>query len=140
MKVTDTPWGFADQVKVISPGITSVSTPGHGGLHVADSLLAKMPRELAASNSYSGAGSPWFEEDCEWALVCLAFPGAFDARSCHYAVATVSRYGKSKPGEYFHSAAAWLAGPAGEAVKSKAAQWQEREGVAATGHHSRTLG
>jgi len=29
------------------------------------------------SNHYSGTGTPWFEEDCEWALVAAAFPADF---------------------------------------------------------------
>lgn len=116
-----TPWGNANHVQVLQSGILSVSTPGHGGLFVPDELLAKMPGVLAQSNGYSGAGSNWFEEDCEWALPVVAFPELFDARKCQAAVATIQGYAKSNPGEYFYSANQWLASKSGIPVKARAA-------------------
>jgi len=35
------------------------------------------------------AGAPWFEEDCDWALVALAFPDYFDSQSIYHAVQAV---------------------------------------------------
>lgn len=119
-----TPWGHADSVKEIAPGIHTVSTPSHGGFHVSDELLAQMPFALRMSNSYSGTGSDWFEEDCEWALPVLAFPALFGARYCHHAVRTVDGR-ERKAGEYFYSAAQWLASPAGDAVRAKAGTFIE---------------
>lgn len=70
-----TPWGYADSEKEIGGGIISVSTPSHGGLFVPPLVFNTMPAELKC-NVY-GEGT-WFEEDCEWALVALAFPQYFE--------------------------------------------------------------
>jgi hypothetical protein len=117
----NTPWGMADSVEKLNAGILRVGTPGHGGLFVPHELIAKMPRALAESNSYSGPGSNWFEEDCEWALPVIAFPELFDARDCYYAVRTVGH--DTKLGEYFYSASQWLVSDAGKPARDKAATW-----------------
>jgi len=74
-----TPWGAADHVRTVADGIVDVQTPGHGGYWLSaarlEVLRAKFP-EL----SDSFAGFPWFEEDCDWAYVALAFPEHFDAK------------------------------------------------------------
>ncbi len=69
---TWTPWGQADYTKQIARGIVSYSTPGHGGIHVSPTKQAKMPEALRIE-------SGWYEEDCDWALVALAFPEYFIA-------------------------------------------------------------
>lgn len=66
----DTPWGRADGIKQLVPGIWSVSTPGHGGLYVAPELWNTMPETLQCT-PYSKGG--WFEEDCDWAIAALFF-------------------------------------------------------------------
>jgi len=71
----------------IADGIWSVSTAGHGGLYVSHDRLLQMPAILSADTPYSGGS--WFEEDCDWCLVCAAFPADFDARSCFYALQTI---------------------------------------------------
>ena len=70
----NSPWGAIQTCRTIAPGIISVTTASHGGLHVAPDLLAKMP-EAMRSTPYSRGG--WFEEDCDWALVAVSFPEAF---------------------------------------------------------------
>jgi hypothetical protein len=71
-----TPWGVADFMTTFGPGVTSYSTPSHGGFFVDD--LDAMPESLRkVSNSY--CGFHWFEEDCEAALVVVAHPDLFTA-------------------------------------------------------------
>ena len=125
MKFTkDTPWGRADSVTDLGAGLFSVGTPSHGGLFVPDDLLERMPFGVRFSNSYSGADSNWFEEDCEWALPVISFPELFDMRMCYYAVRTIGGRIRAK-GEYFYSAAEWLASEAGEPARAKGGQYKE---------------
>lgn len=67
---TASPWGTPDNAEQILPGIWSVDTPSHGGLILTDERQAAMPAALAREG---GA----YEEDCEWALVVLAFESEF---------------------------------------------------------------
>lgn len=72
----NTPWGIADHIETVAPGIQFVSTPSHGGYVLADDLQVVMKAlRLPAKRFY--------EEDCEAAFVALAFsqhmlPGAVD--------------------------------------------------------------
>lgn len=76
---TKTPWGMADSSEKIARGIVSYSTPSHGGIHVTQRILDMMPEELRIE-------SGWYEEDCDWCLVVVAFPQFFVnadlAKSC----------------------------------------------------------
>lgn len=78
-----TPWGVSDYARTQAPGITWHSTPGHGGIELSAARLAAMPASLRSFKPWAGAG--WFEEDCDWSIACLAFPEAFEPRSCYYA-------------------------------------------------------
>ena len=116
-----TPWGAADTIKEVADGIISVSTPGHGGLQVADDLLAKMPDALRNANAYSGKGSCWFEEDVEWALVAAAFPELFKADVCRAAYRTLQGYALRAPrGAYMYEAGRWLMSDEADAFTAKA--------------------
>jgi hypothetical protein len=64
-----TPWGSADFVEVLTPGIVSVSTPSHGGIWLAPHLNAEIHPVWRSDDG-------WYEEDCEANIVLLAFPGA----------------------------------------------------------------
>jgi hypothetical protein len=65
-----TPWGKADHVKEVAPGIWQVSTPGHGGY--------KLDRvhNATVDAAWRRPGG-WYEEDCEWAIVVLTFEQTF---------------------------------------------------------------
>lgn len=67
---TGTPWGRADSATTFARGIVFYNTPGHGGFHVARGLNARMPDHLRRDDG-------WYEEDCDWCLVAVAFPGSF---------------------------------------------------------------
>ncbi len=117
MQNRNTPWGHADHVKDIGAGILAVTTPSHGGYFVPPELYAQMPPDLR-HNPY-GKGT-WFEEDCEWSLVALAFPQYFNSVAIIAAVDTLTAY--STPGTTYHAAYLWLRDtPAGrEILKIKA--------------------
>lgn len=67
---TRTPWGPSQTSDKIAPGIMNYTTAGHGGVHVSKKRLAAMPEYLRREKG-------WYEEDCEWTLVALAFPQFF---------------------------------------------------------------
>lgn len=71
-----TPWGMADHVQPVGEGIALYSTPSHGGYRVAPDLYRQMPPQLKAC---SFTNDNWFEEDCSWCAVALAFPHLFEA-------------------------------------------------------------
>ena len=73
----DTPWGIADEVRIIAKGITLVSTPSHGGIRLSPERLSQIPLELRGLNTY-GRG-PWFEEDCEILIPMFVWPEEFQA-------------------------------------------------------------
>jgi hypothetical protein len=77
MPDTPTPWGPADHAEDLAAGITLYSTAGHGGIAVTSEMARKMPAPLR-SVGQRFAGRLWFEEDCAWAAVYLAFPEEFD--------------------------------------------------------------
>ena len=70
----NTPWGTSqDQTTFVRNGITSVSTPSHGGL-----MVRKAWAEAALSEAARALGTPWrnregewlcYEEDCAYAIV-----------------------------------------------------------------------
>ena len=70
------PWDQVDYAEQVAPGIWSVSTPGHGGYMLSPQRVAAMPDYLKDPAPMSRACG-CFEEDCEWALVVLAFPDEF---------------------------------------------------------------
>lgn len=73
-----TPWGQAQTSTRFADGIMFYSTAGHGGFHLSPERLADMPDALRkAHDNYCPFA--WFEEDCESALVILAFPDEFTA-------------------------------------------------------------
>jgi hypothetical protein len=84
------PWGRVDGGTILADGIVSVYTASHGGLYVTTERLAEMPPRFQGLNHYGGGN--WFEEDCEWAIVCLAFPEVFRPEECEAARATARHY------------------------------------------------
>ena len=69
-----TPWGVPDSVRCIAAGIWWVSTPSHGGYWLSPDRLAAMPEPFKVLKTFGSVGPQWFEEDCDWAIVALAFP------------------------------------------------------------------
>lgn len=89
MKITSSPWGLVQSQKELAPGIVQVETASHGGIYLDPERYAQMPAPMKTTG-YSANG--WYEEDCDWALVALQFPDAFDVRALACAKALVGRY------------------------------------------------
>jgi len=67
-----TPWGPSQTEEEIAPGIIAVSTAGHGGYRLTPERERQMhPALRKTDRTYCPLG--WYEEDCEAALVALAF-------------------------------------------------------------------
>jgi hypothetical protein len=67
---TSTPWGIAQHVEFISPGIAFYTTASHGGYHLNKARNAQVKAEYRHSGG-------WYEEDCGWAAVARSFPELF---------------------------------------------------------------
>jgi len=80
---TYTPWGDSQYTKIVAPGIIEYSTASHGGRHLSASRRLAMPKQFAGFQPFAGAG--WFEEDCDTAVVMLAFPKDFTAAEAKHA-------------------------------------------------------
>lgn len=91
----ETPWGTAQHVTEIAPGIVSYSTASHGGIHLSDERIADMPAALQEFVPFGGpqpGPGRWFEEDCDWSVVALAFPQFFTEEEVRAAHATLKAY------------------------------------------------
>jgi hypothetical protein len=104
----DTPWGHAQSQKTVAAGIVRYETASHGGYELSHARLAEMPADLRAFKPWAGEG--WYEEDCDWAVICLAFPQHFDEVNFHFAVKTLQGYHPELVTPERHAKAdAWLA-------------------------------
>ncbi|MEA3537071.1 DUF7007 domain-containing protein [Rhizobium sp. CC-YZS058] len=65
-----TPWGGSQMAVVYADGVVFHSTAGHGGFHLSSDRNGKVHPLLRKV-------TPWYEEDCEWAIVALGFPELF---------------------------------------------------------------
>lgn len=72
------PCGQVQHAIMIAHGIWQVSTASHGGLVLSDQRAKAMPEALALDGSF-------YEEDCDWALVVLAFEAEFAASGTYSA-------------------------------------------------------
>ena len=117
MSDTNTPWGYADTVRPIAPGITWYSTSSHGGIGLSAERLTAMPTALRSIHPWAGEG--WYEEDCDWSIAVAAFAELFTARELHYAARTLPNisYAKSAVAEF-------MATSAGQTFNRLAAVWQ----------------
>lgn len=85
-----TPWGTADNVSYLAPGIASVSTPGHGGVKLSPARNKDVDPAWRNSNG-------WYEEDCEWSITAITHPEAFSEEHRKYAHECARRW---YPDEY----------------------------------------
>lgn len=73
----ETPWGPADSVQTLAPGIISYSTPSHGGIELSPERNRLIPEAIKAATFKQLGQKGWYEEDCDWAIVAHYFPEAF---------------------------------------------------------------
>ena len=69
---SNSPWGEVQHRQEEAPGIVFLETAGHGGYWVSKQRFDAMPEHLRCNSR--GKALRFFEEDCEVALVALAFP------------------------------------------------------------------
>ena len=79
MVKTKTPWGIAQKMKVVCPGIIHYSTASHGGYHLDEPTNDKIPTSIKRATFGQLGLKGWYEEDLDWAFVVLFFPKNFDA-------------------------------------------------------------
>ena len=70
-----TPWGNSEDEFAYAPNhlVVYYTTESHGGFKVQPVLNAMIPAIVRNDNG-------WYEEDCEWAIVCYTFPSLFANR------------------------------------------------------------
>lgn len=72
---TKTPWGIAESTTKVAPGITYHETSRHGGFRVDSELNDAIPTDMRNRGG-------WYEQDCEWCKVVLAFSPHFAKELC----------------------------------------------------------
>ena len=72
-----TPWGKPERTITVAKGIKWISTASHGGYWLSHERMLQMPEHL---RKCSYTGDNFFEEDCSWCAVVLAFPYVFGAQ------------------------------------------------------------
>lgn len=105
LKRRGSPWGAIEECREIYPGLYFVATQSHGGIYVDDLRFAMIPDYIAKASFLSrGRDKPsqWYEEDCDWALLALVFPGAFAAPMQEHARSTLTALA-----DYRAALAAW---------------------------------
>lgn len=83
----NTPWGEIQSVHEQGDGVVFVTTAGHGGYWLSRDRVAVVKQKFPGFEPF--AGWPWFEEDCDAAVVALAFPELFADSSLRGAVLSV---------------------------------------------------
>ena len=71
-----TPWGEADEVIEVAPGIVEVGTPGHGGIW----LSAARAKRIPGAGIPEPKGGAWFEEDLDYNIAIALHPAPFSKR------------------------------------------------------------
>ena len=92
-----TPWGMSDSQKEIGMGIICITTPSHGGYFVPNETQKLMKEEVRNVSTFAGRSNSgvWYEEDCDWALVCYSFPDLFPKEAYSHALNTIKHFHKS---------------------------------------------
>lgn len=85
-----TPWGYADSSEDRAPGITFYTTPSHGGFELSSPRLAQLHQRIGPVKVFRHDWPHWFEEDCDWAYVAVAFPEYFTADELKAAQGTLA--------------------------------------------------
>lgn len=76
------PWGRVDHREMVAPGIFLYRSADHGGYWLSPQRMAELPewakdaRNFCKANGTGPAGN-WFEHDCDYSIVVLAFPLEF---------------------------------------------------------------
>ena len=82
---SSTPWGAADHVSQVAPGIYAVGTPSHGGMKVT------AVRNRGIDARWRSAGG-FYEEDCEQSIPILTYPDEFEKHLVDHAHESARRW------------------------------------------------
>lgn len=88
-KYMQTPWGSSQSQKTIASGIVFYSTSSHGGIKLSSERVKQMPDDL---RNFGSTAPGWYEEDCEYSIVVLAFPELFKPEDFYFAVGSCKSY------------------------------------------------
>lgn len=77
-KTVKTPWGIAQTVQTVAPGIKRYTTATHGGFFVSPKKNSQILSELKDQTFGKLGLQGWYEEDIDWAVVAITFPRYFD--------------------------------------------------------------
>ncbi len=89
---SDKPWGKAQSVKEVGPGILSYSTALHGGYYLDPTTNAKVSQVLKKATFGELGLKGWYEEDCDWAIVVFTFKKCFAESHYKAAVESLERF------------------------------------------------
>lgn len=82
-----TPWGKIQHSEKVATGVTIVDTASHGGYRISPSRYASMNPALKELGFKYG-NYYYFEEDCDWCAVVIAFSELFEAKNLQSALDT----------------------------------------------------
>lgn len=74
------PWGLIQSCENVATGIWRIDTASHGGYYISVERKEAMPeplRDYVPFVQRNGGTGFWYEEDQDWCIVCLAYPGDF---------------------------------------------------------------
>ena len=75
--IKHTVWGEADTILPVAQGIHLVTTPTHGGYVLSKDRIEALKLKFPSAEAWTGDDRYW-EEDCDWVYVAMAFPEHFD--------------------------------------------------------------
>jgi hypothetical protein len=96
-----TPWGPPQTKREIASGICFYSTASHGGYYLSPDRLATFRQFFPDYRLF--AGDPWFEEDCDAALVPFTFAADFSDQQLFFAeqgIHACARFEKGSDGQW----------------------------------------
>ena len=96
-----TPWGPSQTSHEIAPGICFYSTASHGGYHLSSDRFATFRERFPDYKLW--AGDPWFEEDCDAALVMITFAEEFSDQDVFFgeqSIRACAQYEKRSDGPW----------------------------------------
>lgn len=89
---TTTPWGPSQETSRIAKGITFYSTAGHGGFKLSAGRNAIIRSAIKDKTWGQRGHDGWYEEDCDAAIVVMAFPEHFSPEKVQIAAKMIKSY------------------------------------------------
>jgi hypothetical protein len=102
VKRTATPWGKVQHATELAAGLWFVSTASHGGMLLSDERVESLrARGVLDVFQPFTSSDRWWEEDCDWCIVALAFSEDIgNPAGAEAARRQLSGIAQSMPGKY----------------------------------------